>query len=467
MKRNVLILLVLSVIAGAAIFYHTGLFGPRKVGSYEYVRKAEKYIEEEKYEKAVSLLNEAYERSPASGEIKKELLYGYLMYARHLDGEGKLDRAIDRLLAGRAVDGSDPLITHDLAHLYGKKAVLESENKEFIPAFKHLQKAMDLAMASKKIRKSISNYMFNKAVEAYQKSDGETLLLCLNASHALWTRFETLDFLGQYYFRGSKPDKALFYWGKAALLRPDDAGIRGKIETAEKEMVIKEKMDEIETEHFNVRLYREYDIDPEQLNNILKSIYCEVGKDLNYYPPLNTLIIFYNEEDFREIFKQQGIVRAFYDGSIRMVFTTDTGDQLFPALVAHEYTHAVLSILTDNKCPVWLHEGTAVLEQMRYMSLPLTLVRVAVKNGERLTIGRLQSGFHAFDRPDVVGLSYEGAYTAVSFIIDKWGWPGLRGLLQRIREGKHFANAMDEEFYISVKGFEEMWNEYLREKFGR
>jgi len=34
--------------------------------------------------------------------------------------------------------------------------------------------------------------------------------------------------------------------------------------------------------------------------------------------------------------------------------------------------------------------------------------------------------------------------------------------LDKIGSGMHYANAIDEEFYISREGFEKMWNEYMK-----
>ena len=130
--------------------------------------------------------------------------------------------------------------------------------------------------------------------------------------------------------------------------------------------------------------------------------------------------------------------------------------------MTHEYTHAVISMMTDNKCPVWLQEGIAVFEQSRYMPVALTYFKNTGRDEEkRLSINGLESGFLDVSNTEALGASYEGSYTAVLFILDKWGWAGLKGMLQLIKEGQHYANAMDEEFYVSVKVFEDMWNEYI------
>jgi len=224
-------------------------------------------------------------------------------------------------------------------------------------------------------------------------------------------------------------------------------------------------MVKIETPHFNVELYGEYKIDPKDLQDVLDNIYYEVGEDLNYYPPEGTRLIFYDERDFKNIFQKEEPIRAFYDGSIKMIFIPDPNDPMFKTILAHEYTHALVSMMTDNNCPVWLQEGIAVYEQTRYSKITPTYLRQALVSGHMLSLRDLEKSFkNETGEYKVLGLNYESALSAVRFIVDTWGWAGLEGLLQAIKKGKHFANAIDEEFYITVTVFNEMWNDYVRKE---
>ena len=460
--------LIALIAAGVAIGGAFGFFSfkNKNIGPYEYVRKARKNVDAGKYKKAIYLLHKAYEELPENEDIKKNLLYGYARYADALEEKGNLDQAIEYLEMGHEMGKSDQAVANNLAILYCKKSVQLSETKKYNLAMEYLNKAEESAMASKKIRKNVANYLFNAAVRAYNKNDGRTVFICLNVSYVLRARFDTLFMLGQQFYKESDLERARFYWEKALSLRPDDEGIRESLEKLNKEIQHKEQTKEIRAEHFNIQLHRKYDVDEKALKNVLNDVYSRVGKDLRYYPSADTPIIFYSELDFRDIFKQEGIVRGFYDGgSIRLIFITDLNNPLFPALIAHEYTHAVMSIVTKNRCPAWLNEGLAVFEQSRYMEPSYKHVQAALDKGVQLSISQLEQGFETLDDVFITGLSYEGAHTVVLFILDKWGWVGLRDLIENIKDGQHFANAIDEEFYISVNVFEKMWNEYLRNKF--
>jgi tetratricopeptide (TPR) repeat protein len=460
--------LIVLIVAGVAIGGVFGFFSVKNknIGPYEYVRKARKNVDAGKYKKAIYLLHKAYEELPESEDIKNNLLYGYARYADALEEKGDIDQAIEYLEMAHEMGESDQVVVNNLAIFYCKKGVQLAETKKYNLAMEYLNKAEESAMVSKKIRKNVANYLFNAAVRAYNKNDGRTVFICLNVSYVLRVRFDTLFMLGQQFYKESDLERAKFYWEKAFSLRPSDVNIKENLEKLDKEIQYKEQLREIRTEHFDIQLHRKYNVDEVVLKDVLNNVYNRVGKDLRYYPSADTPIIFYNELDFRDIFKQEGIVRGFFDGgSIRLIFITDLDNPLFPALIAHEYTHAVISIVTKNKCPIWLNEGLAVFEQSRYMEPSYQHVRVALDKGAQLSIAQLEQGFETLDDVFMTGLSYEGAHTAVLFILDKWGWVGLRDLIEKIKDGQHFANAIDEEFYISVNVFEKMWNEYLRNKF--
>ncbi|MBF0253311.1 MAG: hypothetical protein HQL29_05785 [Candidatus Omnitrophica bacterium] len=182
------------------------------------------------------------------------------------------------------------------------------------------------------------------------------------------------------------------------------------------------------------------------------------------YPSLDTTIIFYTEKDFRDAFNKSGIVRAFYDGKIRMLVYGQVDSEEFVSVIAHEYTHALVSILTDNKCPVWLHEGLAVREESLYYPRKLDFLRNFLAAGGVLSIEVLDKGFDENEDARKLALAYEAAYSAVDFILDKWGWNGMQRLLKRIKNGTHYINAIDEEFYVTDEMFETMWGDYVKDK---
>ncbi|MDD5438798.1 MAG: peptidase MA family metallohydrolase [Candidatus Omnitrophica bacterium] len=432
----------------------------RGVGTYEYIRRAQSFLDEGNYRSAIELFLKAYRELPDNKDIKDHLVYGYLHYADALAGQGKLDDAVDLLAGACRILPRNGHIIRYLAYLYAKKAITFLSVHNAGDAEAYLEKSINTAMGAATARKTIANYLLNEAIGAYGRNDRTAALLCTRASNLLWGRFETFDVLGQLYYKESNIDMAAFYWQKALDLDPGNSDVREKLGKVRRDIDARDSMARLTTEHFNVQLYKAYGFDARELEQYLNEIYRDVGKDLRYFPPNNTNVVFYSEPDFRAIFKQPGIVAGLYDGSIRIPLRSMSGVSM-KGLLAHEYTHAVLSIITDNRCPVWLGEGLATLEQARTGPVPLEFVKRAVREKKMLSLDILEQGFGSFEDLEAAAFAYQAAYTAASFIIATWGWSGMRSLLGRIKEGRHYTNAIDEEFLITQSTFERMWNEYL------
>lgn len=438
---------------------------PSSTGLYEYVRKGQAYIDEGKYDKAIFYLHKAYEGAPDSGDIRKNLLYGYIKYSDYLDRSGNIKKAIYYLEMAFEMDNTNKGVLSNLSYLYVKEAmkVLEAGDRE--GAYEYMQKASELAMMSDLARKNVANYLYNEAVEYYNSNDMGNALTLLNISYAMLPRDECLDFLGQVHYREDRLDKAIFYWTKYVQTHPENQEVMDKLEKAIKERELSGRLGKIELPFFEVEFEDVYDFNKDELKDILSDIYEKVGTDLDFYPPQDTKIIFYTPNSFMEIFQKTGIVRGFFDGNIRMPVDPRVSKSELAGILAHEYTHAILSMTTNGNCPIWIHEGLAVYEQARYAPINMAELASEVKGRKYFKIGAVEKGFVDYSEQLSIKVYYQAAFAAISFIIDKWGWPGLRSLLGRIKDKTHFANAIDEEFFVSMTGFEKMWNEYMSYKF--
>jgi len=457
--KPLVFLLVLALFAG--VFYFALNSGKQK-GLHEYVRRGFAFMDKNKHDKGLKLLLLAHKSLPQSEKIKNELLRGYLRYASHLQSEGKIEAALKLLDDAYAVNDKNQSLIMSLSYLYSKLGVSKIKNGLLVEGKEYLEKGISVAMQSKRARKDISTYLFSEAVTAYEHKDHSTAVICLNSSYLLWSRFKTLYLLGLLYYAEANPQTALFYWKKAAMIDRDNKELNEYLRRASEEVLLEEKKAIIETEHFNITLYRPYDLDAERLTEMLEKIFLEVGRDLDHYPSSKTPIVIYDEGDFRNVFKQPYVIRGFYDGSIRIPITIDVNSPAFSVILAHEYTHAVVSILTNRKCPAWLNEAIATYEQAKYAPVYLSRLKAFLDNGGTLSIKVLTDGFISIGDNAKTILSYEGAFTVAAFIIDKWGWVSMRRLLKRIKEGRHYSNAIDEEFLVSVETFEKMWNNFAK-----
>ncbi len=137
--------------------------------------------------------------------------------------------------------------------------------------------------------------------------------------------------------------------------------------------------------------------------------------------------------------------------------------------VAHEYTHYVVARMTGNKVPIWLHEGLAKYEEVRWR-LP--------KGGEKnptvetvLAQGLQKNYFISFDRmhPSIAKLpsafdatlAFAEVENLIGYVVDTWKYDGVRTLLEGLRDDKPMDVALLGAFGVGLKGLEEKWRANL------
>jgi tetratricopeptide (TPR) repeat protein len=251
--------------------------------------------------------------------------------------------------------------------------------------------------------------------------------------------------LGQAYYNGGDLAGALSEWERAASLRPDDAALRERIARLRREAGVQSGYREKESQHFAVAYEgrRQEDLGQEFVR-LLERAYLEVGYVLGAYPSAAVPVIFYSDVDFTTATGHATDVGGLYgrlDGKIRIALRGLTpGDPRLAALVTHEYAHALIySVTRGNNPPRWVHEGLAVhIEQRRAPQYREEAQRLG-------RAGRLES----LDRsPYVMGS------VAVEYLVDRYGMSTMRLLLQRLGDGKPFAEAFQETYRTDLASFE-------------
>jgi tetratricopeptide (TPR) repeat protein len=305
----------------------------------------------------------------------------------------------------------------------------------------------------------------NDGIAEFRQGREEIALLCLKESSLIYQYGKTFTYLGDIYYKKGELRRALFYWHRAKLLDPLDRSIPPKLKRVIKEIRLANSEKTIELPHFEVKYKESLSIDADLAASILEKAYLDIGKDLAYFPKTKTGVFFYSSNDFKNIFKMPAIVRAFYDGNIRMPIPGERlGNEEFSRHIYHEYTHALLSAKTMNNCPVWFSEGIAMWEDFHKSGYNLKNLLVNAETVDGITLESLDKEFDNNEiGPNRVAY-YLLSYTVVAYIIDSWGIAGLQDILKRLADGQHVVNAIDDEFLLSEKEFERRWKAYIRNK---
>lgn len=461
-KVTIMILIVLSIVGGH--YLYTKHFVQK--GLYHYIREGRRLLDEERYERAFAAFKRANSFRPESERLLQNIFHGYTSYANHLVSHRRFDEAVEVLKELYSDYPEQETVIYQLSSFQARKAINAMLSGQEDRAALLMAEAVSRALNSdsNRLRYSLSNYLFNRGMRAFKTGQNEVVSFALESSYNLWSRFDTLRFLGQHYYNRNDMERAIFWWEKARVLRPGDIEINAQLDKLGRQIALEEDMRDIETENFNISMYRDYGLDEHELTDILTEVSGKVGRDLDFYPPHRTRIVFYDEKDFREVFDETGVVRAFYDGAIRMHLTETFQTQGLKALIAHEYTHAVISMITGVNCPVWIHEGLAVYQQSRYEPVSLSALKSAIVQGRDISIYEIESNFGNYAELDKLTLSYQAAYSLMRFMIDRWGLSSVRDFLDSLATGKHYANAVDEVYYVTLRSLERMWLDDLREQ---
>jgi len=138
--------------------------------------------------------------------------------------------------------------------------------------------------------------------------------------------------------------------------------------------------------------------------------------------------------------------------------------------LAHEYTHFVVSTVSRDEVPIWLHEGIARFEQIRWreaarMSLTSTeeyLLAGALRSRRMITFEQMHPSMAKLPSQEAAALAFAEVQTMVAYVHGKVGYPGLRRILALTRDGRSARRAVSEVLDMRWPEVERSWKSWLR-----
>ena len=138
--------------------------------------------------------------------------------------------------------------------------------------------------------------------------------------------------------------------------------------------------------------------------------------------------------------------------------------------LTHEYTHYIVSRVSRNTVPIWLHEGLAKFQERRWRAPSgggLTpqmesLLAAALAKGRLITFAQMSPSMAKLPSQEDTALAFAEVYTAVEFLHSKLGWPGLRRVLRELASGRSDDAAVAAAYGGSFAQFERSWKGWLR-----
>jgi tetratricopeptide (TPR) repeat protein len=138
--------------------------------------------------------------------------------------------------------------------------------------------------------------------------------------------------------------------------------------------------------------------------------------------------------------------------------------------LAHEYTHLIVSRISQDTVPVWLQEGLARFEQIRWRRGPAVqltnseqaMLTTALKKGRLITFDEMHPSMAKLPSQDAAALAYAEVYNLVGWMHGKVGFKGLREILSAQKDGKSARRAVSETLELPWSKVEQAWHASLK-----
>ena len=133
----------------------------------------------------------------------------------------------------------------------------------------------------------------------------------------------------------------------------------------------------------------------------------------------------------------------------------------------HEMAHVITLQLSAQRIPRWLTEGISVFEEKRArpewgreMDIPFAR---AIDRGQVLPLKDLNSGF---SNPETISLSYFQSSLVVDHIVEVYGQPKLKALVQSYATGVDTETAIRQVLGVEIDALQKTFDAFLEQRYG-
>ena len=154
-----------------------------------------------------------------------------------------------------------------------------------------------------------------------------------------------------------------------------------------------------------------------------------------------------NHTLFSDASLPQWAVACYDNGSIRLTYQpySDSSVGVLYAVVRHEWTHLLVDLLTEGRCPKWLDEGLAQFMSRPLMNFEKTRLQQAIRDRHLLPFHSLKKPFQHLPEQQR-RLAYLQSYAITRYLIQRFSFAALRDVLKYLGDRKSTHTAFQEVF---------------------
>jgi len=279
---------------------------------------------------------------------------------------------------------------------------------------------------------------------------------------------DALAMLGFVEFASDHTSDAIRWWKKSLAVRPD-ATVSQYLEKAERESKAESDFSQRESSHFNLHFEGKSTSENFRHNLLatLDSDFDDLVRDLGYSPQNVIPVTLYTQQAFFDVTRAPAWTGAINDGKIRIPVSgiSDVTPDLARVL-KHELTHSFVAQITSNRCPTWLNEGVAQMEEGKSSNANGHTLAQMFSSGSDTPYNSLEGSFMSMSGAEAT-VAYAESLAAAEYIRDTYGMGEIQHILEHIGQGSSTEAALRATIHIDYRQFREDMGHWLTERYGR
>jgi len=278
---------------------------------------------------------------------------------------------------------------------------------------------------------------------------------------------DAIAMLGFVEFATDHTPEAIRAWKKSLALRPD-ATVSQYLAKAERESTAESNFSQRESTHFNLHFEGNDSSETfrRDLLATLDSEYDDLVRDLGYSPHNNIAVTLYTQQTFFDVTRAPSWTGALNDGKLRIPISgVKSVTPELARVLKHELTHSFVSQMSSNRCPTWLNEGIAQIEEGKSSATFGRQLAQLFGSGHEIPFNVLEGSFMSFDAP-VATAAYAESLAATEYIRDAYGMSEVTRILEMLSQGSSTEAALRSTVHSDYRQLRDEMAAGLKARYG-
>lgn len=266
---------------------------------------------------------------------------------------------------------------------------------------------------------------------------------------------EATFLLARLYDQRDQTERAIAHLRRLLARDPSRADATALLQKIERERRAEAGYRKDESRHVIVKYRGPSELEISRVvTRIFEEAALQAGRDFAFSPSEKITVILYPNERFQEATGAHRWVSGLFDGKIRLPVGALSGRTPgLERLLIHEYTHAVVHLMSKGRAPRWLQEGLAQHRE----GLP-------DDTDLHLSGGMTLAGLEALLGDEDLAKAREGyriSLWLVRDLLQRGGMEGIRQLLTRLGGGEPLGEALLKIYGLPMAELERQWSRLL------